>query len=166
MRGLYYDVIADHVMGYVLVFARNLHRYLPPAIDPKWAPVGGEEERSDFLSGPGWVSGIDASHLHLADCTMGVVGTGSIGAEICRRAASFGMKVLGVDPVATSVPGVVDGGLGSRAGRRIAGGQRFRGDAAPTHPRPRAGSGPSGCGNEGLAYFINIGRGRSSGWTR
>ena len=92
MRGLYYDVIADHVMGYVLVFARNLHRYLRQQIDRRWAPVGGEEERSDFLSGPGWISGIDAGHLHLADCTMGVVGTGSIGAEICRRAASFGMK--------------------------------------------------------------------------
>src|SRR3990172_835889 len=28
MRGLYSDVIADHVFGYVLCFARNLHVYL------------------------------------------------------------------------------------------------------------------------------------------
>ena len=27
MRGLFSDVIADHVMGYVLTFARNLHLY-------------------------------------------------------------------------------------------------------------------------------------------
>src|SRR5690606_15367412 len=28
MRGLFSDVIADHVFGYILCFARNLHRYL------------------------------------------------------------------------------------------------------------------------------------------
>ena len=108
MRGLYYDVIADHVMGYVICFARNLHVYLRRQLESDWAPVGGEAERSDFLSGPGWVSGIDASHLHLADTTMGVVGTGSIGSEIARRAAAFGMDLLGVDPVCRQVSGVID----------------------------------------------------------
>ena len=39
---------------------------------------------------------------------MGVVGVGSIGAEICRRAAAFGMKLIGVDPVCREIPGVVD----------------------------------------------------------
>src|SRR5713226_9097549 len=28
MRGLFSDVIADQVMGYVICFARNLHRYI------------------------------------------------------------------------------------------------------------------------------------------
>jgi phosphoglycerate dehydrogenase-like enzyme len=58
--------------------------------------------------GPSEVSEIDRRHLHLADCSLGVVGVGSIGAEICRRARAFGMTVAGVDPVCRSVPGAVD----------------------------------------------------------
>jgi phosphoglycerate dehydrogenase-like enzyme len=108
MRGLFSDVIADHVLGYVLCFARNLHIYLRQQARGEWAPVGGEAERTTFAAGPAHVSGIDRRHLHLADCTLGVVGVGSIGAEICRRAAAFGMKLLGVDPVAKQVPGVLE----------------------------------------------------------
>jgi len=108
MRGLFSDVIADHVMGFVLCFARNLHRYLRLQQQARWAPVGGEDERSTFAAGPAFVSAIDRRHLHLADCTLGVVGVGNIGAEICRRAAAFGMTIRGVDPVCRSVPGIVD----------------------------------------------------------
>jgi len=108
MRGLFYDVIADHVMGYVLCFARNLHTYLRKQQAARWEPVGGEDDRTDNKFGPAAVSSIDAKHLHLADCTMGVIGTGSIGAEICRRAHAFGMTILGIDPVCRELPGIVD----------------------------------------------------------
>lgn len=108
MRGLFSDVIADHVMGFILCFARNLHRYLRRQIESHWEPVGGESGRSNFTAGPATVSSIDRVHLHLADCTIGVVGTGLIGSEICRRADAFGMTVLGVDPISREVPGVVD----------------------------------------------------------
>lgn len=107
MRGLYYDVIADHVFGYVLMFARNLHLYLRRQMESRWEPVGGEAARSDFLSGPGQVSDIDRGALHLPDCTMGIVGVGSIGAEIARRARAFGMHVLGVDPIHRELPEVL-----------------------------------------------------------
>jgi phosphoglycerate dehydrogenase-like enzyme len=160
MRGLYYDVIADHVMGYVLMFARNLHRYLRQQIDRQWAPVGGEEERSDFFSGPGWVSGIDSSHLHVADCTMGVVGTGSIGAEICRRAAGFGMEVLGVDPVASSVPGVVEEVWGVERVDELLCASDFVVIAAPHTPQTEGWFGAERfAAMKTSAYFINIGRG-------
>ena len=43
MRGLFSDVIADHVMGYVLMFARNLHLYLRQQMESRWAPVGNEK---------------------------------------------------------------------------------------------------------------------------
>jgi len=98
MRGLYSDVIADHVMGFVLCFARNLHLYRDQQRARHWEPIGGEAGRSDFVAGPAFVSEIDRRHLHLSDCTLGVVGVGHIGAEICRRAQSFGMRILGVDP--------------------------------------------------------------------
>lgn len=108
MRGLFSDVIADHVMGYVLCFARNLHVYLRRQQRAEWIPVGGESERTDFVMGPSCVTSIDRAHIHLADATLGVIGAGAIGAEICRRAAAFGMRVLAVDPMCRSVPGVVD----------------------------------------------------------
>ena len=107
MRGLYSDVIADHVMGFVLSFARNLHLYRDQQRARHWEPIGGEEGRSDFVAGPAFVSEIDRRHLHLSDCTLGVVGVGNIGSEICRRAQSFGMGILGVDPVHREVPDVV-----------------------------------------------------------
>lgn len=108
MRGLFSDVIADHVFGLVLCFARNLHTYIRRQMRAEWGPVGGETERSMFSSGPASVSEIDRRHQHLADCTLGVVGAGEIGREVLRRAAAFGMRRLAVDPVCRNVPGVLD----------------------------------------------------------
>jgi phosphoglycerate dehydrogenase-like enzyme len=101
MRGLFSDVIADQVMGYVLCFARNLHLYVRRR---RWEPCGGEGSRVAFAQGPGVVNDIDRAHLHVSDCTLGVVGCGEIGAEVARRARSFSMPVLAVDPVRTAPP--------------------------------------------------------------
>src|SRR5262249_34415802 len=86
MRGLFSDVIADQVMGYVICFARNLHTYVRNQAERRWEPVGGEANRVPFATGPGMVSAIDLAHRHLGDQTLGVVGFGHIGAEVARRA--------------------------------------------------------------------------------
>jgi phosphoglycerate dehydrogenase-like enzyme len=104
MRGLFSDVIADQVLGYVLCFARNLHRYLRNQLAARWEPVGGEAERVSFAAGPGVVTAIDRAHLHLADAALGIVGLGHIGAEIARRALAFGMRIIAVDPMRTTAP--------------------------------------------------------------
>lgn len=104
MRGLFSDVIADQVFGYIICFARNLHRYIRNQLAARWEPVGGETERVSFAMGPGMVSGIDRAHMHLGDATLGIVGLGSIGGEIARRGLAFGMKVMAVDPVQTQAP--------------------------------------------------------------
>lgn len=109
MRGLFSDVIADHVMGYVLCFARNLHLYLRRQMESRWAPVGNEKMTEQaFVTGPASVSPVDSAHIHLSDATIGVVGAGFIGQEVCRRAAAFGMNVLAVDPVCREVDDIVD----------------------------------------------------------
>ena len=97
MRGLFGDVIADQVMGYVLCFARNLHTYIRQQADQRYEPAGGEAARVSFASGPGVVNAMDRATIFLPDATMGIIGVGAIGAEIARRALAFGMTVRGVD---------------------------------------------------------------------
>jgi phosphoglycerate dehydrogenase-like enzyme len=104
MRGLFSDVIADQVFGYILCFARNLHRYIIQQMSAHWAPVGGEEARVSVTTGPSAVNAIDRAHLSLSDATLGIVGLGSIGAEVARRGLVFGMRILAVDPVQTEAP--------------------------------------------------------------
>jgi phosphoglycerate dehydrogenase-like enzyme len=96
-RGLFGDVIADQVMGYVLCFARNLHRYIRNQADRRWEPAGGESARVDQAAGPGVVNAMDRATIFLPGATLGVVGLGAIGGEIARRALGFGMRVRAVD---------------------------------------------------------------------
>jgi phosphoglycerate dehydrogenase-like enzyme len=104
MRGLYNDVIAEHVLGMMLCFTRNLHTYIRNQAAARWDPVGGEDERVTFATGPGVLNAMDQAHHNLGDLTAGIVGLGHIGAEIARRLASFGMRVSAVDPKRTSAP--------------------------------------------------------------
>ena len=104
MRGLFSDVIADHVFGYILCFARNFHRYLRNQLAGRWAPAGGEPDRAGFTVGPAAVGAIDRAHLHLADATLGIVGLGHIGSEVARRGLAFAMRVVAVDPVQSEAP--------------------------------------------------------------
>jgi D-3-phosphoglycerate dehydrogenase len=70
--------VADTVMGYLLAFARR-----QPWMD-KTIKTGG------------WVK-LPGKALH--ECTLGVVGVGTIGKTVIRRAQAFGMKLLGNDIV-------------------------------------------------------------------
>lgn len=104
MRGLFSDVIADQVFGYILCFSRHLLTYIRRQHEASWAPVGGEQGRPSFATGPGQIGSIDRAHRCLADLTLGVFGFGYIGEEIGRRGAAFGMRVIGMDPLKTEAP--------------------------------------------------------------
>lgn len=84
-RGIHGDIIADYVMAGVTMLHWDFRRFLREQAEKQWNPR--------YLT-------------PLSEKTLGVVGLGSIGATIARRAKSTGMKVVG-SKRDTSVP--VDG---------------------------------------------------------
>ncbi len=100
VRGLFGDVIADQVMGYVLMFARNLHSYVRRQVEHRYEPLGGEQARVNNAFGPGVVNDMDRATIYLPAATMGIVGLGGIGArDRARRSgtAFSDIEVQGVD---------------------------------------------------------------------
>ncbi|MGF1580653.1 MAG: D-2-hydroxyacid dehydrogenase [Gemmataceae bacterium] len=107
MRGIYSDVIADHVFGFILCFAKNFHTYIRQQIQGIWHALGRDAEELPGYGGPGEVHPSDRAAITLSDCTLGVVGVGGFGAEVARRGQSFHMNVIGMDPTATAPEGVM-----------------------------------------------------------
>jgi len=86
VRGIHKIPMSEYTMGMILMLA---HRFL--------------EYRQNQLNN-NWDRSIQAEELF--EKTLGVVGTGSIGAEICRRAKAFGMHTIGINTRGTLVDGV------------------------------------------------------------
>ena len=76
-RNAFSEPVADSVMGYLLLFARQLDRIDADMHAGRW-------NRYDLVA--------------LGECTLGVVGVGNCGTAVIRRAASFGMRILASDP--------------------------------------------------------------------
>jgi D-3-phosphoglycerate dehydrogenase len=70
--------VADSVLGYILAFARR----------QPWMDIEMKTDKWNKLSGKA---------LH--ECTLGIIGVGTIGKVVARRARAFGMTVLGNDIV-------------------------------------------------------------------
>ncbi|MFP4662503.1 MAG: D-2-hydroxyacid dehydrogenase [Halanaerobiales bacterium] len=75
MSGIHGDPIAEHVMGFLINYNRKLYEFYDQQKENLW-----KDQKVTQLSGR----------------TIVIVGTGSIGVEIARRAKSFKMKTIGV----------------------------------------------------------------------
>src|SRR5436190_22983136 len=53
MRGIFSDVIADHVFGFILCFAKNFHTYIRQQMRGHWQMLGREANELPGYGGPG-----------------------------------------------------------------------------------------------------------------
>ncbi len=105
MRGIFSDVITEHVFGFILSFARNFHHYIRNQAKATWEVMGDPSWKApNFARSLRDVAPADLAHIQLSDSTLGMVGLGSIGAEVARRGLAFGMRVLAVDPKREECP--------------------------------------------------------------
>src|SRR3954469_17230667 len=69
--------VSDSVFAMMLAFARRI----------PWQDR--QMKSGEWIKQPG---------VSLAECTLGIIGVGNIGKAVARRAAAFGMTILGADP--------------------------------------------------------------------
>jgi len=74
--GAFSEPVADTVLGYLLLFTRQLDRMTTDIREGRWEHVG---LRS------------------LSECTLGIIGFGDIGRAVARRAVACGMRILVCD---------------------------------------------------------------------
>ena len=141
IRGIYSDVIADHVFAMILSFARGLHHFVRAQAERKWqkgAPV-----------------------IHLGGTTLGVVGLGGIGLAVAQRGPVFGMRVLGMDPAPKGKPDYIERIYGPDGLREMLGASDFVVICVPHTPETdRLFNADLLRAMKKTAILINIGRGK------
>ncbi len=75
--GLLNEAVAEYAMVLLFAIARRVHEGYVSMLAGKWEPKWGSD---------------------IAGKTLGLVGCGRIGQEVAKRAAAFGMRVIGFDP--------------------------------------------------------------------
>ncbi len=77
VKGIHGIPMAEHVMGFILSFSRGLVTFRANQLQKEWKRK--------------------VSVVEIYDKTLGIVGVGSIGQEIAKRAKAFGMKAVGIN---------------------------------------------------------------------
>ena len=90
MRGATAINISEHVMSLILAFTRTLHTSMRNQSNKFW---------EDFRNLP---------VLEISGETLGIIGLGSIGLQLAKRAHAFDMRILAVDPTQTEKPDYVE----------------------------------------------------------
>jgi phosphoglycerate dehydrogenase-like enzyme len=141
MRGIFSDTIPDHVMGFILCFARDMHSMIRRQIEGRWAR--------------------DAKVIHLPGATLGIVGLGGIGYGVAQRAAPHGMRIIAVDPRREERPPEVSELWRADRLDDLLAESDFVAVCAPETPETRGLFDDDRLARmKSTAIFINIGRGR------
>lgn len=85
--GVHAEPIGEQILGYLLVFERNIHRGIHQQRDGEWASYFGGE---------------------LADRTVGIVGLGAIGSRAAELCSAVGAEVLGTKRDPSTAPPAAD----------------------------------------------------------
>jgi phosphoglycerate dehydrogenase-like enzyme len=146
-REIFNDHISAHIMAFVLAFARGLQVYLPQQTRGEWKPAPRD---TDIV-------------VHLPEATALIVGVGGIGSETARHCKAFGMKVIAVDARREEKPEGADAMYRPPALDDLLPQADF---VILTIPHTPETEGLMNAERFGLmkesAYFINIGRGRTT----
>ena len=81
--GVHAIPITEHILVFMLSFARNLPAAFRNQLERRWVRPSARKGRSPGLS-------------ELAGCTVVLIGTGAIGGHFAKTAEALGMKVIGV----------------------------------------------------------------------
>ncbi len=142
LRGIYSDVIAEHVFALLLSMARGIPAYFRSQLEGRW------ENKSVPV-------------IHVAGTTLGVLGLGGIGLAVAERGHAFGMRVLALDPAPKGRPDYVERIYGIHELHEMLGEVDFFVICAPhTGETDRMIDAAALEAMKPSAIFINIGRGK------
>lgn len=142
LRGIYSDVIAEHVFALLLSMARGMPAYFRSQLEGRW------ENKSVPV-------------IHVAGTTLGVLGLGGIGLAVAERGHAFGMRVLALDPAPKGQPDYVKRIYGVHELHEMLGEVDFFVICAPhTGETDRMIDAAALNAMKPSAIFINIGRGK------
>lgn len=145
-RGLYGVPIAEHVIGMMIILARNLHEAYRFQLEGKWP----REEM--FARSP--------KFLELHGSTAGIIGLGDIGLAVAERAKALGMRVLASKRHVGARPACVDELLGTEELSYLLRESDFVIIAAPLTPDTQGLIGETALRTmKPSAYLFNVGRG-------
>ena len=138
-QGIYATPIAEHVLAFLLHFARGLDRHVRHQPEHRWQHAGVVELRGS---------------------TLGIIGLGGIGAEVARLAKGFGMRVIAIRRRPDRPSQVADEVRGPEALPWLLGESDFVAVCAALTPSTRELLGEAELRHmKPTAYLVNIGRG-------
>jgi phosphoglycerate dehydrogenase-like enzyme len=145
-RGLHGVPIAEHVLGVMIILARQLHQAYRIQLEGRWA------RREMFEIYP--------TFRELSGETVGIVGLGSIGLAIAERTKAMGMRVIATKRTGGSKPVCVDELFGPTELHTLLRASDFVVIAAPLTPETQGLIGEAELrAMKPTAFILNIGRG-------
>ena len=142
VRGIYSDVIADHMYGLLLSLARGIQSYAKRQSLRTW----------------------DKTHTpvkQLRGSTLGLVGLGGIGLEVAARGHVSGMRIIAVDPAPKGTPEYVEAVYGPDRLHEMLRQADFVAVSVPhLSETEHMFDGPAFDAMKQSAYILNVGRGK------